>query len=38
MHMYYALDNLIPAFSSVTTYVFPIWQIYNFFLVYTNNF
>ena len=37
MHMYYAFDNLIYSFSSITTYVFPVWQTYFFFLIYPNN-
>ena len=30
MHMYYAFDNYIYSFSSVTTYVFLVWQTYFF--------
>ena len=38
MHMYYAFDNHIYLFSSMTPYVFLVWQIYYSFLIYAFNF
>ena len=38
MYMYYVFDSHIYSFSSVTTYIFPIWQAYFFFFIYANNF
>ena len=37
MHMYYAFDNHIYSFSSMTTYVFAVWQTSFFSLNYVNN-
>ena len=38
MHMYYAFDNYIYSFLSITSHAFLVWQAYFFFLVYANNF
>ena len=38
MHMYCAFDNHIYSFLFMTTYVFPVWQTYFFFLIYANKF
>ena len=38
MHMHYAFGKHIHSFSSMTTYTFPAWQIYFFFLIYANNY
>ena len=38
MHMYYAYDNHIYSFSSITTYVFLDWQTFFFFLIYADTF
>ena len=38
MYMYYATGTHIHSFSSMTTYVFIVWQINFPFLIYANNF
>ena len=38
MHMYYAFDKHIYSFSSMSAYIFPVWQAYFFFLIYASTF